>query len=271
MQIITLTTDFGTNDWFVGSMKGVILGINPLAHVVDITHGIPAGDTRDGAFVLSEAYKCFPRGTVHVVVVDPGVGSPRPSILVETQDYFFIGPDNGVLSLALCRERIIEIRRVENEAYFRHPVSRTFHGRDVFTPVAAHLTRGIPMAEFGPSAQDYVRLDWPEPTVSGEIVHGEIVHIDRFGNGITNVSAQVLTEGETAPSTVTVRGVVTCPVKTFYREVSEGQPLALAGSSGLVEIAVNNGNAAHVLGLKLGDSVVCLCQPVTSGRRDRAR
>jgi hypothetical protein len=260
MRIITLTTDFGIADWFVGSMKGVILGINPLAQVVDITHAIAAGDIRDGAFVLSEACRCFPRGTVHVVVVDPGVGSARRPILVETRDYFFIGPDNGVLSLALDHEQIVVMRQIENDAYFRQPVSRTFHGRDVFAPVAAHLTRGVPMAEFGPPVNEVTRLIWPTPKVTGDIVHGEIVHIDRFGNGITNIRGEILV-GTNAPAMVTVRGVAQCPVKQYYRETADGQALALVGSSGLIEIAVTNGSAAHVLGLRVGDSAVVQVQP----------
>lgn len=137
MNIITLTTDFGLADWFVGSMKGVILGINPQARIVDITHDVPAGDIRAGAFALLASYRCFPRNTVHVAVVDPGVGSERAAIAVRTEEYFFVGPDNGVLSFALAHENVQEVRHLQNEMLFRTPVSNTFHGRDIFAPVAA--------------------------------------------------------------------------------------------------------------------------------------
>src|SRR5262245_4734331 len=143
MHVITLTTDFGTRDWFAGTMKGVILGINPRATIVDLTHGIPAGDVRTGAFALAAGYRFFPKGTVHVAVVDPGVGGKRGALAVQTANYFFVGPDNGVLSFALRDEKIKAIYRLENRELFMKAVSHTFHGRDVFAPVAAYLSRGI--------------------------------------------------------------------------------------------------------------------------------
>ena len=154
MRLITLTTDFGTRDWFVGTMKGVILGIQPRARVVDITHEIGGGEVRAGAFALRASYSFFPQGTVHIAVVDPGVGSPRRALAVQTANYFFVGPDNGVLSFALMRERIKSIHALENEKYFLKPVSRTFHGRDIFAPVAAHLSRGVSIQTFGPRLKD---------------------------------------------------------------------------------------------------------------------
>src|SRR5208283_126339 len=163
MNLITLTTDFGTRDWFVGTMKGVILSRCPRAAIVDITHEIPAGDIRAGAFALAAGCRFFPKGTVHVAVVDPGVGSARHAIVVQTANYFFVGPDNGVLSFALAKEKIKTIRRLENKGIFLQPVSCTFHGRDIFAPVAARLCRGFPIHKLGPLQKDFVRLPWPEP------------------------------------------------------------------------------------------------------------
>ena len=190
MRIITLTTDFGTRDWFVGTMKAVILGILPRANVVDITHEIPPGDIRAGAFALMASCRYFPRDTVHVAVVDPGVGSQRQAIAVQTAHRFFVGPNNGVLSWGLGLEKIKTIRLLEKRQYFLQPVSRTFHGRDVFAPVAAHLSRGLSASRLGRELKDFVRLPWPRTTKQRGEVQGEIVHIDRFGNAITDIEAE---------------------------------------------------------------------------------
>jgi len=250
MPIITLTTDFGTADWFVGSMKGVILGINPQATVVDITHEIAPGDVRAGAFALAVSYKYFPRLTVHVAVVDPGVGSQRAAIAARTADYLFVGPDNGVLSFALAQEKVLEILRVENEGLLRRPVSRTFHGRDVFAPIAARLTQQVLMDSLGTKLQDYVRLEHAEPSVVGGVLHGEIIYIDHFGNAITNISSIAK-----SAKRVRVAGRIECDIKSFYQEAAPNQPLGILGSSGFLEIAINGVNAAQSLGLKLGDAV----------------
>lgn len=250
MSIITLTTDFGSRDWFVGSMKGAILGVNPEVTVVDITHEIPAGDIRAGAFALSASFRCFPRHTVHVAVVDPGVGSSRAAIAVRTADCVFVGPDNGVLSFALAREKIVEIRRLDNDAHFRKPVSNTFHGRDVFAPVAARLTKNIPFESLGKRLDDCVRLDWPQPRTDGVVVQGEVVSIDHFGNAITNIELP-----DKSVSQVRVPDKVQCEVRKLYQDAPRGQPLALVGSSGFLEIAVNGGDAARMFALTLGDAV----------------
>jgi S-adenosyl-L-methionine hydrolase (adenosine-forming) len=163
MSIITLTTDFGVEDWFVGTMKGVLLGIQPRAQLVDITHHIPAGDIEAGAFALAASFRFFPRGTVHLVVVDPGVGTTRAALAVETAQYKFVGPDNGVLSLALPQDPPTAMCRLENTKYFLKEVSHTVHGRDLFAPVAAHLSRGVSLNELGSQAYDYVRLTVAEP------------------------------------------------------------------------------------------------------------
>lgn len=173
-RVLTLTTDFGTQDWFVGTMKGVILGIAPRCSIVDLTHEIPAGDVRAGAFALEAACGYFPKRTIHVAVVDPGVGSARAAIAVETARFTFVGPDNGLLSRALRFEKIKAVRWIENQRYFGADVSRTFHGRDVFAPVAAHLCRGVPLSRMGRLAADFHRLPLPDPTSTPNRIRGEI-------------------------------------------------------------------------------------------------
>ena len=251
MKLITLTTDFGLQDWFVATMKGVILSICPGVEIVDISHAVPRGDVRAGAIALWASYRYFPKGTAHVAVVDPGVGSLRAAIAVRTGDHLFIGPDNGVLSLALEKEKVRSVRRLENPRCFLQPVSRTFHGRDIFAPVAARLCRGFPFHKLGPPQQDFVRIAWPRPHMTKGAIEGEIVHIDRFGNLITNIGGQCLRDEHTARSMIKV-GKRKIPVGAYYQSVAAGKPVAVIGSSGLLEIAINGGSAARVLGLKVG-------------------
>ncbi len=255
MNLITLTSDFGTCDWFVGTMKGVIFSINPRVTVVDLTHEIPPGDIRAGAFALAAGCRFFPHGTVHVVVVDPGVGGPREGIAVQTEDYIFIGPDNGVLSLALARERIKMIRQLKNEALFLSTVSHTFHGRDVFAPAAAHLSSGVPPRKCGPRQEELVQLEWPRPRVTAASVKGEIVYIDRFGNLITNIGGECLEPFRNTATRVFGKGRKLCSVADFYQAVPAGKPVAVLGSTGFLEIAVNGGSAARMLQLEVGDPV----------------
>lgn len=255
VRSITLTTDFGLRDWFAGTMKAVILRIQPQAAVVDVTHDIPPGDIRAGAFALAASCRYFPRGTTHVAVVDPGVGSARRAIAVQTPDYFFVGPDNGLLSWALATEKVKTVRALENERYFLQPVSGTFHGRDIFAPVAAHLSRGVAIQKLGPSLHDYVRLDWPVPKLARDHVRGEIVYFDRFGNAITNIRAETLHSLPKNPLYVSLTRKRLCPIAAFYQSVPPGTSVAVLGSSGFLEIAVNGGSAALRLGLRLGDAV----------------
>lgn len=253
MKAITLTTDFGLDDWFVGTMKGVILRVAPNAPVVDLTHGIAPGDIRAGAFALAAAYRYFPAGTIHVAVVDPGVGSERAGVVIETENCFFVGPDNGVFSFALRGERLRSIHRLENPKFQLTEVSRTFHGRDVFAPAAAHLSRGVPPSQFGPRVHDLVQLEWPEPVATRSGLRGEVVHLDHFGNAITNLPAsRVLASGATK---VTVGGK-TVPLRQCYADVPRGKPVAVIGSSGLLEIAVNGGSAAKNPRIKLGTRIL---------------
>lgn len=255
MRGITLITDFGVKDWFVGTMKGVIYGIYPQASIVDVTHEIGRGDIRAGAFALAAAYRYFPPQTIHVAVVDPGVGSARGALAVETKDYFFVGPDNGVLSWALAKEKIVTIRRLENRKYFLPEVSQTFQGRDVFAPVAAYLSKGMPCAKFGPAQQELVRLPWPEPTRQGGEIRGEVVYIDHFGNAITNIPNSVHAETRRRGGALLL-GKKWVPMGMFYQAVGKGKAVAVPGSAGFVEIAVNGGSAARKMKLKVGARVL---------------
>lgn len=255
--VITLTTDFGAADWFVGAMKGAILSVAPRVTIVDLCHGVPAGDIRAGAFALRAAFRHFPRGTIHVAVVDPGVGSARSGLAVRTADYLFVGPDNGVLSLALAEERLRAVHRLANARFFRHPVSQTFHGRDVFGPVAAHLAKGVPLTSLGPKESDFVRLAWPRPLLKGDELRGEVVYVDGFGNAITNLSESALRALAAGWRDLIcdVGRRRRLPFASHYQAVAAGQAAAVLGSSGLLEIAVNGGSAARRLALRVGSRV----------------
>ena len=255
MATISLTTDFGTRDWFVGTMKGVILGINPRAGIVDVVHEIPSGDVRAAAFALRASYHYFPKGTVHVAIVDPGVGSNRRVIGVRTSSYSFIGPDNGLLSWALRNETIKEIRSLENPKYFLQPISRTFHGRDIFAPVAAHLSRGVALKNFGPSLTQFLRLPWPNPRIRDDRIEGQVIYVDRFGNAITNIEAASIKESGTPGACIFLEGKRFCRVGLFYQSVPQGKPLGIIGSSGFLELSVNGGNAAQEFRLGTGTAV----------------
>jgi hypothetical protein len=251
-SIITLTTDFGTTDWFVGVMKGVVARLAPKANVIDLTHAAPPGDIRGAAFALATSYNFFPRGTVHVAVVDPGVGSARKVIAVRTANYFFVGPDNGVLSLALAKEKVRAIHALENERYFLHPVSQTFHGRDIFAAVAAHLVCSVPIQKFGPPLKNFVSLAWPVARGLPAKIEGEVVYVDRFGNAITNIDSETIQILGRSSMDVFLNHKRVCPVAGFYEAVPKGKPVALLGSNGLLEIAVHGGSAAKRLGLRPG-------------------
>jgi S-adenosylmethionine hydrolase len=261
VKIITLTTDFGVADWFVGTMKGVLLGLQPRAVLVDITHEIPAGDIRAGAFALAASHRFFPRGTVHVAVVDPGVGSRRQAIAVQTMNCVFVGPDNGVLSLALEREKVRAVHQITNEQLFLHPVSNTFHGRDVFAPVAANLSKGLPLGKLGAPIKEFVKLSRSEPQRSANSIKGEIVYIDRFGNAISNIGNATLTSLAEASCEILVKGKRLCALGRFYQAVPHGDPVAVPGSSGFLELAVNGGSAARKFNLKVADAVILRARP----------
>jgi S-adenosylmethionine hydrolase len=246
--IITLTTDWGLRDPFVGIMKGVILGICPGVRLVDLTHEIPPQDVLGGALALEAAAGFFPPGTVHLAVVDPGVGSPRRPIAVESGGQRFVGPDNGLLSHALRLPGWTCVA-LEAEAYRLPVVSATFHGRDVFAPAAAHLAAGIALSALGPPVPDPARLPWPEARMQGAELVGEVIGSDRFGNLLTSVTGEGLARlGPAASMRVRVGGVEVGGLLSCYADGGEGTPAAIIGSGGRLEIFVRCGSARDVLG-----------------------
>jgi S-adenosyl-L-methionine hydrolase (adenosine-forming) len=245
--ILTLTTDFGTRDAYVGIMKGVALGICPAARLVDLTHEVPAQTVRLGALLLRSAVEYFPAGTVHLAVVDPGVGSARQPVLVVTERALFVGPDNGLLAPAAELLGVRAVYRLEREAFFRQPVSHTFHGRDVFAPVAAHLAGGTPPAAFGAELAGLQPLDLPAPTVEAGAVHGEVIHVDHFGNLITNIPADVLAGFRAGSLSVRISEMTVTSLAPTYAAVPSGAFVAVIGSWGMLEVAVRDGSAAERL------------------------
>jgi hypothetical protein len=253
--LITLLSDFGLQDGYVASMKGVILGICPDAKLVDISHLIAPRNVRSAAYVLCSSYGYFPHGTIHLVVVDPGVGTERVPIAIRTGSCFFVGPDNGSFSLALKNESQWEARKLENAKFRRDPPSSTFHGRDIFAPAAAHIARGVPFDALGPPCRP-VFVEWGEPLIGKAEVRGEVIHIDRFGNAITNVMRKTLEEQGPVEKWIIDAGATTInSIEPTYGRVGAGQALALTGSSGFIEIAVNQGDAASELGLAQGSKI----------------
>ena len=259
-RIITLMTDFGTSDHYVGVMKGVILNINPQAQIVDITHTIPPQDVHAAAFLIDSAYRYFPTGTIHVIVVDPGVGSERRALVCHTETAYFVCPDNGILTHILRNEERIHTVAVENSAYFLPQVSNTFHGRDIFAPVAAHLSHGIGIDRLGNPVTHPVQLPVPRPEVTDKAVIGQVIWIDSFGNLVTNVSHEILELLEGQDSVVIHAGGAEIDrLNCSYAESAVGEVLAIIGSFNRLEISINQGNAAQVLGLKRGDRIaICM-------------
>ena len=256
LPLITLTTDFGTSDHFVGVMKGVILGIAPHARIVDITHEVPPFEITEGAFVIAQAYQYFPKKSIHVIVVDPGVGSSRRPILAEIAGQYFIAPDNGVLSMLYTRHEKNKVRHISVEKYFWHPVSQTFHGRDVFAPVAAHLASGVPSARFGKLIDDYVKLYFDKPTRTGKRVWtGVVLKVDRFGNLITNLRAEEFPDLPVRPFELTAGLRQISRLASNFSECPPGELFVVRGSSGYLEVAVSQGSAAKLLGVASGSPV----------------
>jgi hypothetical protein len=255
--MITLTTDFGLRDPYAAEMKAVILGICPAAVIVDITHEIAKFNVRMGAYVLASAAPYFPKGTIHVAVVDPGVGTRRRSILVQTKKSFFIGPDNGLLVLAAENQGVKRIYEITNPKFMLSKVSSTFHGRDVFAPAAAHLASGVNPAEFGPEIREAAKPEFAKVTRRKNLLVGEVLHVDDFGNIITNIN-------ETEITCIRVKDAVNVelPDHTLklkfcgaYADAKPQEPLALIGSQGYLEIALNQGDAAAKFNTKAGDKV----------------
>ncbi len=259
--VITLLTDFGTADYFVGAVKGAILSVNPQAVIVDLTHEIPPQDIAAGAFTLLAAYKTFPAGTIHVGVVDPGVGSTRRAIIVRANKQFFVGPDNGLFTYIYDREPSHRIFHVTAEKYFRPDPSSTFHGRDIFAPVAGALSNGVKAREFGPKITDAVRLPLslePELLNNGD-VRARVIHIDRFGNCVTNITRDLLKPN----ATLLINRKTIRNFRSFYAQDSSNTPFAIWGSAGFLELSVNGGSAEKILKAKRDDTIV-----LTQSRKD---
>jgi len=263
-SIITLTTDFGTSDPFVAAMKGVILSINPDAQLVDISHDIRPYDVMEAAYVIAQVYHNFPPRTVHLVVVDPGVGTARRPLIVSADRYVFVAPDNGVLSVIYSREESLSVRHIAASHYFLEPVSNTFHGRDIFAPVAAWLSRQVETTKFGELVTDYIKFIPPVPKrVSEKQVKAIVLRVDRFGTLMTNLTAADLPElfqEKPAAFKITVgKGEIT-QFKTAYAEGTPSELFAILGSSGFVEIASNRGSASQALGVGRGVEVTVVLQ-----------
>ena len=247
--IITLTTDFGESDPYAAMIKGVVLSINPDAKIIDISHQIPAGSIKEGGLIIKESYKYFPSGTVHVGVVDPGVGSKRRPIAVLTDNHYFVGPDNGLFSPIIEAQGHIDIIHLKEKRYWRHTISRTFHGRDIFAPVAAHLSLGVDPFCMGKKIDDPTLLAYPLSSKNNNDLVGEVIRVDHFGNLITNITREHLSPFlESKGLEIKVSSLTLKKISATYNDVPEGQPLALIGSSDLLEIAVNMGRAIDYLG-----------------------
>ncbi len=250
---ITLLTDFGTKDYFVGAMKGVILSIDKRAQIVDITHEIPPQEIRSAAFTLCACFRDFPEKTIFVAVVDPGVGSSRRAILVETENYFFIAPDNGLLSFVFNESDNFRVFEITNENFFRKPVSQTFHGRDIFAPVAAHLSAGAKPAEFGKEITDFVKFEETKPRNINETqIEAEIIHADHFGNLITNLKKEDLSEN----FVLNIGEEKIEKLQAFYAEAEKSELFMIFGSAGFLEIVAFQDSAREILNAKIGDKFI---------------
>jgi hypothetical protein len=262
MAIIGLLTDFGLQDEYVGLMKAVILGINPAATLVDISHAVDAQDIVQAAFLLEASFRYFPPGSILLVVVDPGVGTMRPLLYAETDGHRFLAPDNGVLSLIMDPPRAAAVRLIDSPTLRRTPVSATFHGRDILAPAAAHLSKGLDPRELGPEVAPSamtVLTDLRANRLADGSIAGRVVHIDRFGNLLTNITAALLrsSEGLASAPAIAIRlaGQEISGLRRTYADVAVGQPVALVGSRGYLEIAINRGSAERYFGARPGDAV----------------
>lgn len=259
MPRVTILTDFGTRDGYVAAMKGVIASIAPGVLLDDVSHDLPQGDVGSAAWTLSRYWSRYPEGTVHLAVVDPGVGTERRALAASLDGRFLVAPDNGLATLALTRARGWQAVSIQNEKYVAAERSATFHGRDVFAPAAAHLARGVPLEELGPPLPDPLRLELPRPVRTAEELRGEVMVIDRFGNAVTNLPGEWL-----APGARVEVGELVLEVRRTYADVEPGEPVALVNSDGLVEIAVRGGAAAERLGMRRGEAVRVIHGPRAS-------
>lgn len=248
-RIVTLTTDFGGSDHFVGTMRGVILAVNPAAQIVDLCNAVNSFDVLDAALTIAQAYRYFPADTIHLVVVDPGVGSPRRPLLVTTSKHSFIAPDNGVLSLVMEQEERVLVRHITAEHYFLRPLSNTFHGRDIFAPCAGWMSKGVEAEKFGSEITDYVRFSLPKPkAIAANSLKGAVLKVDKFGNLITNLTPQNAPAvfASDARLKITVGPASVVGLRSAYAEGQPGELFAVLNSMGFLEIACNRGSAAHM-------------------------
>jgi S-adenosylmethionine hydrolase len=257
--MITLTTDFGLTEHYVGAMKGVIYSINPTVQLVDITNAIQSFDILDGAIAISQAYSYFPKDTVHIVVVDPGVGGTRRPIIANVGQYLFVAPDNGVLSLVYEREERVAVRHITSDHYFHQPVSNTFHGRDIFAPVAAYLSKGVDAAKFGEEITDFVRFVAPRPKASATNQwKGIVLKTDKFGNLVTNITPKDIPQifdGSSNAFKITVGKAEVTKLCSSYSQGTQGELFAILGSAGFLEISANKAAASRVAGADKGSEV----------------
>lgn len=266
--IITLTTDYGLNDHLVGTMKGVILKINPDVTIVDITHNVAPFDLLDGALAIGSAYSYFAPKTIHVVVVDPGVGTDRRPLLVSAENQYFVAPDNGVLSVIYERQQDVVVRHANAEHYYMQPISKTFHGRDIFAPIAAWLSKNWQPASMGEDITDFKRFALPRPKPAEGTLKGIVMRVDAFGNLVTNFRVEDLPEasaenGDTAIKLQIGNQQISRLVSTFAQG-NTGEPIAYVGSSGYVEVAINKGNASRTLAIGRGTPVILADQKARS-------
>lgn len=259
-KIITLTTDFGLQDYYVSAMKGVILQQAPDARLIDISHEIPSQDIMAGSWVLKNSAMLFPPNTVHLVVVDPGVGTSRDPVAIKLGDQFFVGPDNGIFSL-LTHEDEFEAVRLSNQSYWRSDPSSTFHGRDIFAPVAAHICNGVDLKKLGEPIDELQTYRWAVPIADKDGVQGWVIHIDKFGNLITNISASLIDEVIGSEDVkLYVGNTILHEIVHTFGAVAEGEPVAYIGSSGMLEVAINKGNAKQMLGVHKGAQISLVLQ-----------
>lgn len=267
-QVVSLITDFGIGDHFVGVMKGVILSINPEAEIVDISHQVNAYDIFDAAFTLAQSYRFFPTDTIHLVVVDPGVGTARRPILARTMEHKFVAPDNGVLSVVYEREESIEVRHITSDHYFLNPVSNTFHARDIFAPVVGWLSKGLEVDKFGETITDYAKFTSPKPKrVSDQLVKGVALRVDRFGNIITNITPEdvpQLFQESPPPFKIIINQQEITRLNLSYSMGKPSEIFAMVGSSGYLEICTNRGSAAKALNASRGVEVGVMVGEVTA-------
>lgn len=257
--IITLTTDFGYRDQYVGAMKAVILSHNRDVHLVDITHEIPPQDIMAAAWILKNAAFLYPDGTVHLTVVDPGVGTARNPLIVRIGGQLFVGPDNGLFSL-LAEDAQVEAWHIKEPRFMRETISGTFHGRDIFAPVAAHLASGTPPGEFGEMVDDIVRFRWSLPISDNEGVQGWVIHIDTYGNLITNITSGLLERLKGQKFRIYAGTTILGSIHHTFADVADGEPAAIVGSAGTLEIVVNKGCAAELLSVNKGAQVSIILQ-----------